>query len=170
MKRHLGALLLAVLATGGAAQAADPVSLELPTLAGDRFFTLTEAAGQPVLISLWDTACPYCLAEMPLLDAFAKAHPEVRVLGIAMAPVRQSLDYLEAHPAAYPQLAAPSDPDDLLRRLGDPRGALPYSVMLGPDHTPCASRTGPLDRKWLHAALERCRNTQITSKLGATTE
>jgi thiol-disulfide isomerase/thioredoxin len=157
VKRGIRLLLGAMLAAVGPVLAAGPIRLELPTLAGDRFFNLSEVRGQPVLINLWDTACPFCLREMPLLNAFAQAHPEMRVAGIALAPPRQSLDYLETHPAAYLQLAAPADPSALLRRLGDPHGALPYSVLLGPDHAVCAVKTGPLDREWLDAALARCK-------------
>lgn len=170
MTRGFRLLLAVVLAASGAARASGPVGLELPTLDGSRFFNLTEVHDRPVLINLWDTACPYCLQEMPLLNTFAAEHPELRVLGIAMAPVRQSLDYLETHPSSYLQLAAPSDPSGLLRRLENPAGALPHSVMLRPDHTLCIERTGPLDRQWLQAALSRCKSTQITSGLDAATE
>ncbi len=53
--------------------------------------TLSGLKGRTVVINFWATWCTPCLAELPTLNAFAEAHPEITVVGIAVdepGPVR----------------------------------------------------------------------------------
>lgn len=45
----------------------------LPALSGETV-RLNDLKGQVVLVNLWATWCPPCKAEMPVIDAFYKAH------------------------------------------------------------------------------------------------
>lgn len=49
--------------------------------AGD-VVALARAEGRPLVVSLWASWCAPCVAELPALDAFQRAHPEALVLGL----------------------------------------------------------------------------------------
>lgn len=55
--------------------------------AGGGAFTLSQHLaddGRPVIVNLWASWCLPCREEMPAIDAFAAAHPEVVVVGVAV--------------------------------------------------------------------------------------
>jgi thiol-disulfide isomerase/thioredoxin len=45
---------------------------------------LAELRGQVVVVNFWGTWCPPCRAEIPEINQWAVAHPDVRVLGVAV--------------------------------------------------------------------------------------
>lgn len=61
-------------------------AFQLPRVADDGSLgpqvALASLKGKTVVLDFWATWCKPCLASMPKLDAFAKAHPEVAVLAI----------------------------------------------------------------------------------------
>lgn len=86
--------------------------------------------GQPLVLNFWATWCAPCVKEMPLLDAFYKEHKPKgwHVVGLAIdspTPVREFLGKL---PITFPIGLAGLNGVDLSRNLGNPSGALPFSV------------------------------------------
>lgn len=86
--------------------------------------------GQPLVLNFWATWCAPCVKEMPLLDAFYKEHKAKgwHVVGLAIdspTPVREFLGKL---PITFPIGLAGLNGVDLSRNLGNPSGALPFSV------------------------------------------
>lgn len=91
--------------------------------------------GRPILINYWASWCPPCIEEMPLLDAFATAqNPDgVQVIGIALDDPDAAADFLARHPVGFPVFLEESGPGDSSALLGNVRGVLPYSVLIGAD-------------------------------------
>jgi thiol-disulfide isomerase/thioredoxin len=109
---------------------------------GSRFGTpdggelvLADFRGRPLLLNFWATWCPPCVKEMPLLDQFHRKHQAAgwQVVGLAVdspTPVRQ---FLARVPVGFAIGLAGFDGSDLSRRLGNESGALPFTVVFGPD-------------------------------------
>ncbi|HEY3521023.1 MAG TPA: TlpA disulfide reductase family protein [Rhodanobacteraceae bacterium] len=118
--------------------------LALPDLAG-KPQRLSQWRGQRVLLNFWATWCAPCRKEMPALSAAQLRHPNVRIVGVALDQPQTVRDYLKRTPVDYPILIGiDADPEPSLR-FGDTIGALPYSVLIGPDGRIERSKLGPLD-------------------------
>lgn len=153
-------MLIALWANSTAAHGtgASPTALDFELSDGQRFVRLAELPPQPTVVNFWRYDCPPCLREMPLLATHA-AHGQVRVITVAlhrpaetaMAPpgVRQALTSLMT-------LYAPSTPQGVLARFGNPHGALPHTVVLAADRSLCAQHTGEIDSAWLAHATQNC--------------
>ena len=49
-----------------------------------RMFSIKKLAGVPIILSFWGTDCPDCISEISGKSQFARSHPEVEMLGIAV--------------------------------------------------------------------------------------
>lgn len=151
------ALTLACLAWSGASQAGAPaVAVTLPALDGGAPVRLRDYARRPVLINFWASDCLPCIKEMPLLNAASARHRSVQFIGIAVDERANARDFIARQPMAYPQGAASRPAAALLKRFGNAIGALPYTVMLTPQHAICATRLGMVSPVWLAAAIDAC--------------
>ncbi|KNZ31051.1 MAG: redoxin [Methylibium sp. NZG] len=105
---------------------------------------LANFKGQALLLNFWATWCPPCVTEMPLLDRF---HAEQRprgwqVVGLAVdspTPVRQ---FLARQPMGFPIGLAGLNGIELARSLGNPSGALPFSVVFDRSGQPVRTKLG----------------------------
>jgi thiol-disulfide isomerase/thioredoxin len=92
---------------------------------------LADLKGQPLILNFWATWCAPCVKEMPLLDGFYREHRARgwQVVGLAVdspTPVREFLGKL---PVSFPIGLAGLNGVELSRSLGNPSGALPFSVL-----------------------------------------
>lgn len=111
-------------APGGADRALPAVSL--PCFTGGEMVTLSRL-GRPAVINFWASSCGPCRKELPELQRFADAHPNVVVIGVVTA------DRASAAAAAGTAFGVrfPSvfDPDShLLSQWG--RSALPVTLFV----------------------------------------
>ncbi len=150
--RRLGATLLswgttalfavALLAVVGRLRAPDlpdtAPPLRLPDTAGQAL-DLASLRGQTVVVNFWATWCGPCRAELPMLAAWARNHPDIVVLGVAAdrdpAVVQRLLPSLEL---PYRNLL---DPDGRAQRAWGVT-TLPTTVVVGPDGAVRGAHTG----------------------------
>ena len=107
--------------------------------------------GKLVLVNFWATWCEPCREEMPLLEAASKkyANSGFSVVGVAVDDPGAVAAMLKLRPVDYPILIGN---DDTLDAVGDRRGVLPYSLLVGPDGKMITLRAGSFPSA---ASLER---------------
>jgi thiol-disulfide isomerase/thioredoxin len=121
----------------------EPVpAFTLPGLAGPAL--TIPVSGQPVLLNYWASWCGPCLDELPLLSRFAAAQGPsgVQVVGIALDDRTQAEAFVRQHPLGFPSLSEAPGEHDSSVRLGNHRGVLPYSVLIGADGRQLRSHSG----------------------------
>jgi len=119
-------------------------NLALPDLDG-KTQRLSQWRGKRVLLNFWATWCAPCRKEMPELAAAQVRHPGVQVIGVALDQPQAVRQYLKRTAVDYPILIGiDADPEPTLR-FGDTIGALPYSVLIGPDGRIERTKLGPFD-------------------------
>jgi thiol-disulfide isomerase/thioredoxin len=102
-------------------------------------------AGRPLLINFWASWCAPCIEEMPELQRYfaEQGRNGTQVVGIALDDKAAVHAFLERVPVSYPILLDTAGPADSSVRLGNPRGVLPYSVLLSADGKLLKQRIGP---------------------------
>jgi thiol-disulfide isomerase/thioredoxin len=127
----LAGALAGALALQSRSGAAELLSSRFPDLAGqDR--RLSEWQGRPFLCNFWATWCAPCREELPLLDAARQRHAAIglEVVGIAVDNAANVGEYLKSVPVRFPVLVAGAAAIDLMRRLGNAAGGLPFTVSM----------------------------------------
>lgn len=120
-------------------------SLQLPALDGDRITLPAAYAGRPILINLWASWCGPCIEEMPELDRFAATQGAngTQVVGIALDDEAAVRAFLQRIPVRYPILLDQAGPRDAGVQLGNPKGVLPYTVLVSADGRLMREKIGP---------------------------
>jgi len=122
-------------------------TLVLPALDGASVQLPQAYAGRPMLINFWASWCQPCIEEMPELNRYSSQQGSagVQVIGIALDDPVAVEAFLHRIPVRYPILLNSAGPADSSVRLGNSRGVLPYSVLVGPDGRVRKQRIGPFD-------------------------
>lgn len=121
-----------------------------------RAVRLADSAGRLRIVNYWASWCPPCIEEMPMLDAWAARQGDaVAVLGIAEDDEDAVRGFLDQHPVAYPILLGRRELAGSSLQVGNSRGVLPYTVVVGADGRLLERRAGLLDEARLDDWLAR---------------
>ncbi len=103
-------------------------------------------AGHPLLLNFWATWCPPCVEELPRINAFYRENQSkgLQVLGLAVDKLGPVQSFLKGMPLDFPIGMAGIQGTDLARKLGNPSGALPFSVFVGADGVVLQRKLGRL--------------------------
>jgi thiol-disulfide isomerase/thioredoxin len=131
------------------------LDFELASLSGG-FVRLAELSARPTVVNFWRSDCPPCLRELPILEAFAAAHPEARVVAVAVQPRSMTESRYAAAPGRLVVLVGPREGEAIMRRFGATSSATPYTAVLRADRTLCARMSGEVTVAWLQARIGEC--------------
>ena len=92
---------------------------------------LAEWEGRILVLNFWATWCAPCREEIPLLMAARSKYAStgVEIVGIAIDNAAKVRDFSTSFKISYPILVAEADGLDLMRKLGNSAGGLPYTVV-----------------------------------------
>lgn len=130
------------------AEVGDPLpSVALPDLDGKIVDLRTRFAGKPLLINVWASWCGPCVKEMPELERFSREQGThgIQVVGLALDTPEAVREFLGRVPVGYPIVLDMPGPADASVRLGNTRGLLPYSVLVGADGRIAKRKLGPFE-------------------------
>jgi len=96
---------------------------------------LAEFRSRPLLINFWATWCPPCVRELPEIDRFARDHARrgLGAIGLAIDSKAPVANFLKDSALQLPIGLCGTDGVEIAMQLGNDRGGLPYTVLLGAD-------------------------------------
>ena len=131
-------------------------TLGFPDVAG-RTQALSQWRGQVMVVNFWASWCGPCREEMPDFAALRAQYRSqgVEFVGIAIDNSANVARFLRQMPVDYPILVGEGAAHSLARQLGNPSGALPYTIVLDRDGNIVLSHLGRLSRAKLEATLNQ---------------
>jgi thiol-disulfide isomerase/thioredoxin len=126
----------------------------LPTLDGSRFVQASALSG-PVLVNFWGKDCAPCIAELPRLQAFAKANPQWTVLLVSTDVPADARAFVQRHGVQLTVLRSGASVAGLMRSAGNRSGGLPFTVALQ-DARICHRHIGEVGEAELAAITSAC--------------
>jgi thiol-disulfide isomerase/thioredoxin len=120
--------------------------------------TLARHRGKVLVVNFWATWCPPCREEIPF---FVEAQTNygakgLQFVGIALDNPQQVSDFVQEFGVNYPVLVGGINESETLRKLGNPGGGLPFTLIY--------DRSGKLSEKII-GGLDRTRLEHLLTPL-----
>ena len=130
-------------------------AITFPDMAG-KAQPLRQWRGKTLVLNFWATWCAPCREEIPdLIEIRSQyAAKNVEVVGIATDNAQSVGPYARNMNISYPVVIGEGAALDLARGLGNPSGALPYTVAIAPNGTIIMRHLGRLPKAKLQAILD----------------
>jgi thiol-disulfide isomerase/thioredoxin len=118
---------------------------------------LSQWRGKVLVLNFWASWCAPCREEMPDFAALrAQFQPGgVEFVGLAVDKAANVTQFLQRQPVNYPILIGEGAASNLARQLGNPSGALPYTIVLDRNGQIVLKHLGRLPRATLEASLRK---------------
>ena len=122
-----------------------------------RHQALSQWRGQVIVLNFWASWCAPCREEMPDFVALRTQYQPrgVEFIGIAIDNSANVTQFLQQMTVNYPILIGEGAAHSLVRQLGNPSGALPYTIVLDRDGKVVLSHLGRLPRATLETTLRK---------------
>lgn len=116
---------------------------------------VAEWNGKILVCNFWATWCAPCREEIPMLMGVRNSLVAfgVEVLGIAIDHAAKVVEYAANMKISYPVLVADANGLELMRRLGNTAGGLPYTVIFDRQGAAAHRKLGALRKAELEAML-----------------
>ena len=124
--------LVGPLALQSESGAADLLSARYPDITG-KPRRILEWQGSVLVCNFWATWCEPCRQEVPLLLESRRKFLSrgVEVVGIGIDHAAKIIEFVKEFSIDYPVLIADPSAIELMRKLGNRAGGLPYTVIIG---------------------------------------
>ena len=122
---------------------------------------LSEWQGRILVCNFWATWCTPCREEIPLLMAASEKYGPagIGIVGIAIDNSTKVRDFSISFKISYPILLAEADGLDLMRKLGNSAGGLPYTVVADRQGNVVHRKLGALKQADLDTILDPLART-----------
>ena len=96
---------------------------------------LAQWKGKILLVNFWATWCHPCVQEMPALSELQTKGKigNLQIIGIGIDTPDNIGQFAAKYKIGYPLYVGGVDASELMRKLGDGAGGLPFSLLIGPD-------------------------------------
>lgn len=118
---------------------------------------LSRWRGQVLVLNFWASWCAPCREEMPDFDSLRAQYRTqgVEFVGLAIDNATSVTQFLQRNPVNYPILVGEGAAHSLARLLGNPSGALPYTVVFDRKGKIILTHLGRLPRAALETTLRK---------------
>ncbi len=120
---------------------------------------LSQYTGKPLVVNFWATWCPPCVEEMPDLEALSQSHTDVQFVGLAIDTQRNVKRFLQQIPVSYDLYVPGHSGVKHMRALGNPKGGLPFTLVISADGTVAHQILGQIDKKDLDSKINNLKKT-----------